>query len=67
MIKDIRYLFQHEEDYCRPVKVGNFWSNNYVEYESFDDRNKTLSIEEHPHKFRSYLNDIINDFRKSDT
>ena len=24
-----------------------FWSNNYVEYESNNDRNKTLSVEEY--------------------
>ena len=26
---------------------GNFWSNNYIEYESNGDENKILSIEEH--------------------
>ena len=35
IIRDIRYLFEHEEeDYCKPVRVGNFWSNTYIEYES---------------------------------
>ena len=23
-----------EEIYCKPARVSNFWSNNYVEYES---------------------------------
>ena len=33
-IRDIRNLFEHEEkDYYKPVRVGNFWSNNYTEYE----------------------------------
>ena len=22
-----------EEDYYKPVRVGTFWSNNYIEYE----------------------------------
>ena len=33
IIRDIRNLFQHEEeDYYKPVRVFNFWSNNYIEY-----------------------------------
>ena len=43
-IRDKINLIEHEEDYYKPVRVGNFWSNNYIEYESYDDRNKTLSI-----------------------
>ena len=39
-IKDIRNVF-------RTVRVNNFWSNNYIQYESNGDRNKTLSIEEY--------------------
>ena len=39
---------EHEEEknYYKPVRVGNFWSNNYIEYESNGDRNKALSVEE---------------------
>ena len=45
IIRDIRNLFENEgEYYYKPVGVGNFWSNNYIEYESIADR-KTLSIE----------------------
>ena len=46
-IRNTINLFQHEEEenYCKPVRVGNFWSNNYLEFESNGDRNKTLSIE----------------------
>ena len=53
-------LFEHEEEenYYKPVRVSNFWSNNYI-----DDRNKTLSIKEH----RSYLKDIIYNLKKSGT
>ena len=30
--REIRTLVDHEEeDYDKPVKVGNFWSNNYIE------------------------------------
>ena len=42
VIRNTRNLFEHEEDYYKPVRVGNFWSNNYIEYENNSDRNKTL-------------------------
>ena len=48
------------KDIKKPVRVGIFWSNNYIEYESNDDRNKTLSIEEYLNKIRPYLKDINN-------
>ena len=51
-IKDgiFRYIkssFEHEneeENYYKPVRVNNFWSKNYIEYESNGVRNKTLSL-----------------------
>ena len=46
-IKDIR----------KPVRLGIFWSNNYIKHESNDDRNK---IEEYLNKIRPYLKDINN-------
>ena len=68
VITDIRILFEHEEeDYYKPARVGNFWSNNYIDYESNSVRNKTLSIEEYHNKIRTYLKDIINNLKKSDT
>ena len=45
VIRDVRNLFVHEkEDYYKSVRVGNFSSNNYIQYESNSDRHKTLSI-----------------------
>ena len=69
IFRDIRNLFEHEEekDYYKPVRVGNFRSNIYIEYESNGDRNKTLSVEEYLNNIRPYLKDIINDLKKSDT
>ena len=44
MIRDIRNHFEHEEeDYYKPVRIGNFWSNEYIEYKSKSDR-KALSV-----------------------
>ena len=68
IINDIRNLFEHEqEDYYNPVKVGNFWSNNYIEYESKGDRNKIVSVEEYLNKIRPYLKDMINNLKKPDS
>ena len=45
IIGDIMNLSKQEgEDYYKPVTLHNFYKNNYIEYESNDDRNKTLSI-----------------------
>ena len=44
--RDIKNLFEHEEDdeNCyKLARVSNFWSNNYIEYESKSDRSKALS------------------------
>ena len=42
IIRDIRNLVEHEEEenYHKPVRVGNFWSNNYIEYKSKGDRKR---------------------------
>ena len=49
-MKDIRTLFNQEDDYCKPVKVGNFWNNNYIKYKSNNDRYKPLSVREYLNK-----------------
>ena len=65
IIRDIRNLFEHEEeDYYKPVRVGNFWSNNYMEYESNSYRNKTLSVEEYLNKIRPYVQDVKDDLKR---
>ena len=67
IIRDIRDLFEQEkEDYYKPVRVGNFWSKHYIEYENNGDRNKTLSLEEYLNKSRLYLKDIKMNLIKSD-
>ena len=40
--QDSRNLFGQEERYYKPVKVGNFYTNNYIEYKSNSDENKAL-------------------------
>ena len=66
---DTRNLFEHEEEenYHKPVRFGNFWSNNYTEHKSDGDWNKTLSVKEYLNKVRPYLKDIINNIKKCNT
>ena len=65
-VRDISNLFEHEEDYYKPVIVNNFWTNKYSEYKTKGVK-KTLSVEEYVNKIKPYLRDIINDLKKSDT
>ena len=46
-IKTVRNLFEpeEEENYYKPVRVGNLQSRGYNECESNSDRNKTLSVD----------------------
>ena len=60
-------MHEEEESCYKPVRASTFWTNNYIEYESSGDINKTLSVEEYLNKIRPYLQDIINNIRKSDT
>ena len=55
IIKHIRTLFEQEEKYYKPIRVGNFWNNNYIEYESSGDRNKNPSVKEYLDKIKPYL------------
>ena len=35
------------ENYYKPVRVNNFWSNSYIEHKSKGCKNKTLSVEQY--------------------
>ena len=56
---------KEEENYYKPVRVSNVLSNNYVEYESNNDREKIVSPEEYLNKIRPYLTGIKNNLKKS--
>ena len=38
--KDIRKIIEFEENDGKPVRIGNFWNNNYIEYERNGNKNK---------------------------
>ena len=56
ILSHIKNLFEHEEEgnYYKPVRVSNFWNNNYIEYKSNGDRNKIVSVEEYLNKIRPF-------------
>ena len=54
IIRDTRNLFEHEENYSKPIRVANFWNNNYTKYESNGNRNTIPSTEKYLNKFRRY-------------
>ena len=68
IVRDIRNHLENEEreNYYKPVRVINFWSNNYIEQESKSYRNKRLSVEEYLIKIRLYLKDILNNLKTFD-
>ena len=55
ILREIENLFEHEEEesYYKQVRVSNFSSNNYIDYENRSDRNKALSVEECLNKIRT--------------
>ena len=61
ILRDIRTLYESEEDYYEPVRIINAFNNNYIEYESNGDKDKILSVKECLYMIRQYLSDIIND------
>ena len=65
--RDISNHFQQEkEDYQKSVRVGNFQSNYYLEYENNGNGNKTLPIKEYLDEMKPYFKDILNNLIKSD-
>ena len=68
VLRDTKHLFEYEEqeNYYESVRVSNFWSNSYIEYDSNRDRNKIISVEKYLNKISPYLKDL-NNLKKSDT
>ena len=53
----IKNLSEQKEDRYKPVRVENFCSDNYIEYESNGDENEILSIKEHLDEIKPYWKD----------
>ena len=62
-VRYIKKLFEQEEDFDQPVRLGDFYNNSCIEYESNGDRNKTLSVKEYLEEIKSCFKDIINNLK----
>ena len=62
--RDIRTLFQQENDYYKPARLGYFDNNNHIDYEGRRDRNKNLLVKEYLDKNKPYSRDIIINLQK---
>ena len=63
-IRDVTNLFDEmDEDYYKPVRVKGAFGDNYIEYESRGEKNKSLSVREYLLMIETYLRDMINDHK----
>ena len=60
-IRDVESLFNLsvDRDCYKPIRTNSAFSNNYIEYETKGDKNKTLLVIEYLRMIRTYLGDII--------
>ena len=61
-IRDVKDLFDLPivEDYYKAIVINSAFNNNYIQYESKENKQKNLSIKEYINVIRPYLSDIIN-------
>ena len=57
LIRDIK-AFEEEDNYYEPIKVGNIWKNDYIEYGSNSDKSKILLVKEYLIEIKLFLEDI---------
>ena len=56
-------IFKPKQDNYKPIRIGNAFSRNYIEYKSNGDKDNTLSIKDYLDEIMPYLGDIINDHK----
>ena len=64
-IKDVKDLFDLsiDEDSYKPIITKIAFNNNYIQYDSSGNKDKTLTINEYLDIIRPHLRDIINDHK----
>lgn len=55
-------LFEHEEDYYKPIKSKGAFGDNFLEFESNGNRNKNLSLAQYLHEIQPYFKETISSF-----
>ena len=61
--RNIRALYESQEEYYEPKRIKSAFNDNYVEYEGNGDKDKSLSIEEYLIIIGPYLSNIIDDHK----
>ena len=56
-------LFKPKEDNYNPIRIGNAFSGNYMEYKSNGDKDKILSIKDYLDETKPHLSDMINNHK----
>ena len=61
-IRDVKNSFELsiDENYYPPIIINDAFNSNYIEYESREDKDKTLSIKEYLNMIKPYLRNTIN-------
>ena len=55
VIRIIRIFESEEENFSKPVRICNAFSNNYIDYETNVDKSKTLSVKEYCEEIKPYF------------
>ena len=63
ILRDLYFTFDPEKDHYEPKKTVDAFNNNYIQYESIGDKDKTLTIKEYLDMIRPYLSNMINDHK----
>ena len=63
ILRDLDFAFDREKDHYEPKKTVDVFNNNYIQYESIGDTDKTLTIKEYLDMIRPYQSDIMNDYK----
>ena len=53
-------IFEQIEDHYKPVRTGNAFSSNFIEYKSNGDKGEILSLKDYLNVIRPYLSRMIN-------
>ena len=60
IIRDLRFLYEPNENYYEPRKTKGSFDSNYVEHESNGDMDEVSSIEGYLNKIEPYLIATVN-------
>ena len=64
VLRNIRIFSESDkEDYDKPIRTGNDFNSNYIEYESIGDKDKTLSVKKYLHETKPHLYNLIDNHK----